>query len=95
MIPSIVMHDAYGPALLQMEKRIRRAREKFDAQLADVEASERAMLAKYNECKQRLATTLEELAALKGRQTQREASLEDLQQVSGWLTWDGGVGVCV
>lgn len=29
-----------------MEKRVRRAREKFDAQLADVEASERAMLAK-------------------------------------------------
>lgn len=84
-------------ALLQMEKRIRRAREKFDAQLADVEASERAMLAKYNECKQRLATTLEELAALKGRQTQREASLEDLQQVGGLHEtgeWGSGGG-CV
>ena len=70
----------------QMEKRVRRAREKFNTQLSDAEESERAMLAKYNDCKQRLTTALEELADFKGQQAQRESAMTEMRSITDRLT---------
>lgn len=56
-----------------------RYREKYDAQLVDIEKSEQASLRRHNECKQRLAEAMEELATLRGSIAQKTKELDELK----------------
>jgi 5-azacytidine-induced protein 1 len=65
---------------------VRRLREKYEAQVRDVERSEQAALGKFNECRQTVADLTSELAACKGLSTQMERELEDVRGVAARLT---------
>ena len=73
------MTQAQADLDAQLETRVSRIKERFEAQLRDSEQSEQAAIAKYNDARRRLAAAEEEGASVKGRLEQREADLAALQ----------------
>ena len=70
----------------QLELRVRRVKDKFDAQLRDVEQSEQACIAKYNAARQRLVESNEECASLRGAMAQRDRDLAAEREITSRLT---------
>lgn len=70
----------------QLETRVRRVKDKFDAQLRDAEQSEQACIAKYNAARQRLVESNEECASLRGAMAQRDRDLAAEREIASRLT---------
>ena len=77
---------ATGPHLVQLEQRVKRLREKYDAQIRDVERSEQVALSKFNECRQTIADLTSELSALKGAHAHTVRELDDVRAVATRLS---------
>ena len=69
-----------------MKIRVRRIKDKFDAQLRDLEQPEQACIAKYNETRQRLVEANEELASSRGALLQRDRDLGEERSITAQLS---------
>ncbi|CAH1273747.1 CEP131 [Branchiostoma lanceolatum] len=68
------------------ENRMKRMREKYEAEMRELERSERTAMDKYNEMKAELIEVEGENARLKGLLRQKEQELEDINKVKERLT---------
>ncbi|XP_078609670.1 centrosomal protein of 131 kDa-like [Branchiostoma floridae x Branchiostoma japonicum] len=68
------------------ENRMKRMREKYEAEMRELERSERTAMDKYNEMKAELIEVEGENARLKGLLRQKEQELEDINKVKDRLT---------
>lgn len=69
----------------QVEIRIKRVKESFERQVKDLESSEQACLAKYNESRRNLAEVQEEVSSLQGTLKGRERDLTEMRAINDRL----------
>ncbi|XP_041745043.1 centrosomal protein of 131 kDa isoform X2 [Coregonus clupeaformis] len=68
------------------DNRVKRVREKYEAELRELERSERSALEKQQEMKKRQSETEGELIRLQGQLRQREQEIEDITQIRDKLS---------